>query len=116
MKTAKQTEFAKELVNRFLNGRTVDVIYKSKKSIALREKLGPFNYDETEPKSDGVKYQKMPRKQFIIGKTEKTPVGSSGWEYEGDISLEGKRHGKGAMVWTVGSFYEGWWKNDKQHG
>ena len=115
-KTAKQTEFARELVNRFLNGTTVDCIYKSQKSIALREKLGPFNYDETEGKPDDVKCHKEPRKQFIIGRTEKTPQGSSGWEYEGESSLEGKRHGKGAMVWTVGSFYEGWWKNDKQHG
>ena len=92
------------------------MIYKSKKAVALREKVGPFDYNKNVPKPDGVKVQKMPRKQFVCGKTSENPKGSSGWEYEGEISLEGKRHGKGAMVWTVGSFYEGWWKNDKQHG
>ena len=60
--------------------------------------------------------QKVPRREFVCGKTAQKPEGSSGWEYEGELSLEGKRHGRGVMVWTIGSLYEGYWKTDKQHG
>ena len=77
--------------------------------------LGAFDY-KRQPEPDGVKITKMPRKEMVCGITKFSPKGSSGWEYEGEINLEGKRHGRCAMIWTNGSLYEGYWKADKMHG
>ena len=93
--------------------QTLPVIFKCSESVKLREQLGPFEY-EPKPEPDGVKVQKVARREQVSGKTKENNFnGSSGWEYEGEINLEGKRHGRVVMVWTNGSIYEGYWKTDK---
>ena len=71
-----------------MNKETIPVIYKSREAISLRLMLGPFNY-EPSPEPDGVKVSKHPRKEMVAGKTKFNEKGTSGWEYEGEINLEG---------------------------
>ena len=40
----------------------------------------------------------------------------NGNEYEGEWDEEGKKDGRGTMLWVDGSFYEGYWENDKANG
>jgi hypothetical protein len=75
----------------------------------LRQELGKFLYDETNYTEAGVKLEKKNIVQLEDNAT-----------YEGQWNINNKdvpmRHGQGYQVWSDGSIYEGYWKNDKANG
>ena len=72
--------------------------------IEKRRELGPFNYCPR-PDPDGVETDQVERLQIANGN-----------EYEGELDKFGRKHGRGVMMTSSGSFYEGYWKSDKRHG
>ena len=66
---SKGPEFGHDLLQRYRMKQTLDIIFKSDDACKIRADLGQFNWGP-EPKPDGVKVQKMPRKEFVFGKTK----------------------------------------------
>ena len=42
--------------------------------------------------------------------------GKNSWHYDGGVNMKGAMHGKGKMVWSDESFYDGHWFMGKKHG
>ena len=40
----------------------------------------------------------------------------NGAKYFGQVNAKGTRIGKGLQIWSDGSFYEGWWADNKANG
>ena len=82
-----------------------DPNYQNPRVQEIKEKLGPFNYDPS-PSDDGVK-----RKKRALITLE------NGARYEGEWNEpKNERHGYGIQVWSDGSMYQGYWKEDKANG
>lgn len=74
----------------------------------LREQLPEFIYgqDEDEDDEPGVIKEARP----------KLPL-PDGAQYEGEWDMKtDMRHGRGVQIWSDGSIYEGYWKQDKANG
>ena len=75
---------------------------------AIRENLPEFEYgrDDDEDYEPGI--QKEQRQMMVL---------PDGAQYEGEWNMKtGFRHGRGYQIWSDGSIYEGYWKNDKANG
>lgn len=73
-----------------------------------KKKKTPVISDKPSKKNDTPVISDKPTKVFSQS------WGTSG-EYTG-IVLNGKRHGKGRMLYINGDIYDGYWDNDKRHG
>ena len=71
---------------------------------ATEERCGPFKFDYDEAYNNSVLVEKGPIE------LENRAV------YVGQWNSEGQREGRGTQVWSDGSKYVGYWKNDQAHG
>ena len=76
--------------------------------LQIREGLPEFQYgrDDDEDYEPGVKKDRIPMKTL-----------PDGAQYDGEWNRQtGMKHGRGYQIWSDGSIYEGYWKNDKANG
>jgi len=72
----------------------------------LRATLPPFVYDEDPSPEPGIDLE-----------TREMQLLPDNAQYEGQWNKNtGERHGRGYQVWSDGSVYEGYWKDDKANG
>jgi hypothetical protein len=70
----------------------------------LEDRLGKFEYGQDQPETHPLEFRGMVTLE-------------NGAKYQGEwIKATETRQGKGIQIWSDGSKYEGWWKNNKANG
>ena len=94
--------FGQSLPNGLEQGE--DVNYDNPQVNELEQKLGKFNYEQSDIDTSNVEFRGMRTLE-------------NGAKYQGEwIRNTEVRQGKGIQIWSDGSKYEGWWKDNKANG